>query len=195
MRHWRNTAERDAWRFQSSVHDFRRRRATDQRPIKRVLVADLHVSAAAARRWNFHAKNQIALVERIMRERIFPRAPVKLGHAHARLFSFAQHDGRGVERGENRGEAGHHRTDAGIAGEQTVVTVLAVARVAKVAIFLEANRVAMAEIPAARMLREVAANRGDVADLLRSDFGRGFVQAGKNFFDSVSYTHLRAHET
>ncbi len=41
----------------------------------------------------------------------------------------------------------------------------------------------MAEIPAARMLREIAADGGDVADLRRGDFRRGIVQAGKNFRD------------
>src|SRR5260221_8278651 len=116
---------------------------------------------------------------------------IKRGHAQARFLAVAQHDRGGVERSENRGEAGHHRADAGIAGEQTVVTVLAGARIAEVAVFLEANRVAMAEIPAARMLREITADGGDVADLLRGDFGCGFVQAGKNFFNFCVVFDLR----
>src|ERR1035437_3171264 len=156
-----------------------------------MLLARLHIRAATAGRRDFHAQNQIAVVERIMRQRIFPGALIKLGHAHARFLAFAQDYCGRLKRGENRGETGHDRADAGIAGEQTVVAVLAVARVAEVAIFLEANRVAVAEIPAARVLREVAANRGDVADLLRSDFGRGFVQAGKNFFDFRVVLDLR----
>ena len=115
--------------------------------------------------------------------RIVPRLLVKVGHAQARLLAVAQHDGGGVERGKRRGQAGHDRADAVVAGEQTVVAVLAVARVAEVAAFLEADGVAMAVIPAARMLREIAADGGDVADLRRGDFRGGVVQAGKDFLN------------
>ena len=68
MRHGRDAAERDARLVQFSVHDVRRRGATDQRPVERVLVAGLQIGAAVARGRNFHAQNQVAGVQRIVRE-------------------------------------------------------------------------------------------------------------------------------
>ena len=107
-----------------------------------------------------------------MRGRFAPRLLIQLGNAQAQLLAVAQDDDARVERAEGDGEVRRDRADAGVAGEQAVILVLAVARVTHVAAFFQTQRVAMTEIPAARMLREIAADGGDVANLTRTHFRR-----------------------
>ncbi len=69
-------------------------------------------------------------------------------------------------RSKGRGETRYHGADAGVAGKEAVIAILTFARVAEVAALLpEQNGIAMAEIPAARMLGEIATHGGDVTNL------------------------------
>ena len=111
---------------------------------------------------------------------IVPRFRVKIGNRQRDLVLPATNNNLGIERRQRDGEIRHDRTDARVAGEQTVVPVVPFPGVAGVAATFQALNITMTVVPAPRMLREIAADGGDIANLRRTDLGGGLLEAGEN---------------
>src|SRR5262245_8984615 len=73
---------------------------------------------------------------------------------------------------QRRGHRGGMRRDAGTEIEDDAVEMIARARRAVAAALFQAGDVRIAIIPTARALREIAAERGEMADLRRGDTER-----------------------
>src|SRR5437667_799531 len=146
---------------------FRRRRATDQRPIETRLFADLQIRALAAAVGNLHAQDEIDRPQRMMRGHFLPRFLVEVGNRHRYILPAATNDDGRIQRRERDREVGDDGADARVTGEQAVILVLAIPGITRVAAFFRTTNVAMPVVPAARMLREVAADGGDISNLRR----------------------------
>src|SRR5262245_5456572 len=112
----------------------------------------------------------------MMRSGIIPRLGIEFGDAKQSSFFSALKGYLGIQSRESHCEIRNNRTDTGIAGEEAVILVFAMARVACITTFLKAEDVSMTIVPAAGVLCEIAADRGHVANLLRTYFGSGLLK-------------------
>src|ERR671918_512404 len=114
-----------------------------------------------------------------MRKRIRPCIFVEAGYRKRDDFAGALDRDGCLKRSKSDCQIRGRWANARVSAKERMVLVLALARVTGGATFFKTTHVAMAIIPATRVLREITAKGGDVANLRGSDFGRGFGQSGE----------------